>query len=250
MKSEAEKRIREALPHATPGRWEHVFSNGGREHYVYAPDAHYSPTLSGPVKVAWLPYSPGSNRDANDAAFIAACSPENITALLADRDEREAALRAEVERLKAAIDMQPSPPTREDMEWAGKVLAEKENDALRAEVEALRRTATDRAGIIDSVREWTRGVVNDNWALRAEVEALRADSERLNFVEQTFIEEGSGLELYPFGVDEQYAEDGNTVIDRKFVFGGNGRVGPTLRAAIDAALADGGEGRVMPCREK
>jgi len=102
---------------------------------------------------------------------------ENVRTLLADHVEREAALRAEVERLKAAIDTQPSPPTREDMEWAGKVhlaKAEKENDALRAEVEALRRTATDRAGIIDSVREWTRGVVNDNWALRAEVEALRA----------------------------------------------------------------------------
>jgi hypothetical protein len=97
--TEAEKRIREALPHATPSRWEHVSSNGGREHYVYAPDAHYSPTLSGPVKVAWLPYSPGSNRDANDAAFIAACSPENIAALL-----------AEIDRLRAAIDMQPSPP--------------------------------------------------------------------------------------------------------------------------------------------
>ena len=112
--TEAERAIREALPFATPGRWEHVFSNGGREHYVYAPDAHYRRDLPGPVKVAWLPPSPGSNRDANDAAYIAACSPENIAALLAeldavrienaklaDRDEREAALRAEVEALRA-----------------------------------------------------------------------------------------------------------------------------------------------------
>lgn len=91
--SEAERAIREALPFATPGRWEHVFSNGGREHYVYAPDAHYRRDLPGPVKVAWLPPSPGSNRDANDAAYIAACSPENIAPLL-----------SEIERLRAALE--------------------------------------------------------------------------------------------------------------------------------------------------
>lgn len=70
--------------------------------------------------------------------------------------------------------------------------------------------------------------------LTREREVMAKDAERLDFVEQTFIDEGSGLELYPFGVDEVFAEDGNTVIDRKFVFGEN--VGPTLRAAIDAAL--------------
>jgi len=97
--SEAERAIREALPFATPGRWEHVFSNGGREHYVYAPDAHYRRDLPGPVKVAWLPPSPGSNRDANDAAYIAACSPANIAAILAHVDAQE----AEIERLRAGL---------------------------------------------------------------------------------------------------------------------------------------------------
>lgn len=97
--SEAERAIREALPFATPGRWEHVFSNGGREHYVYAPDAHYRRDLPGPVKVAWLPPSPGSNRDANDAAYIAACSPENIASILAHVEAQE----AEIERLRAGL---------------------------------------------------------------------------------------------------------------------------------------------------
>jgi len=100
--TEAEQQIREALPFATPGRWEHVFANGGREHYVYAMDANYRRDLPGPVKVAWLPYSPGSNRDANDAIYIAACNPENISALLAEIDrltrERDEA-RAEREAL-------------------------------------------------------------------------------------------------------------------------------------------------------
>lgn len=95
--SEAERAIREALPFATPGRWEHVFANGGREHYVYAPGAHYRRDLPGPVKVAWLPYSPGSNRDANDAVYIAACNPENIAALLAQIDALRAALDAAID---------------------------------------------------------------------------------------------------------------------------------------------------------
>lgn len=57
---------------------------------------------------------------------------------------RADALRDEINLLRAAIDTQPSPPAREDMGWAGKVHlaeAEKENDALRAEVDALRADA-------------------------------------------------------------------------------------------------------------
>jgi len=55
---------------------------------------------------------------------------------------------AEIDRLRAAIDMQPAPPTREDIEWAGKVfLAEaeekidrltRERDEARAELERER----------------------------------------------------------------------------------------------------------------
>jgi len=119
---------------------------------------------------------------------------DDLTALLAD----QAALRAEVERLKAAIDMQPSPPTREDMEWAGKVhLAKAEND---------------------------------NWALRAEVEALRADAERFaSFAFPPFCDEYAGVDLYDqasiyasaFGREEPNRND--------YV--------AALRDAVDAAMA-------------
>ena len=90
----------------------------------------------------------------------------------AAENERDKA-RAEVERLKAAIDMQPSPPTREDMEWAGKVHlaeAEKENDALRAEVEALRaENEAVRSANIEG-KMWVDNAVEDIKQLTAALE--------------------------------------------------------------------------------
>jgi hypothetical protein len=62
---------------------------------------------------------------------------------------RADALRDEITLLRAAIDRQPAPPSAESIEWAGKAfLADslKENDALRAEVEALRAALEPFAG--------------------------------------------------------------------------------------------------------
>lgn len=60
--------------------------------------------------------------------FEEACSPENIAALLADRDEREAKLRAEVEHLRDLLRVEQALALRQDpfrcydieCEWFGR----------------------------------------------------------------------------------------------------------------------------------
>lgn len=82
-----EQRLRALASAASIGPWS-VHGNNCDEWYVYALHARYE-TLPGnpsPVKVAWVPWSPGTLRHEHDAAYIAAVSPDVVTALLDERD--------------------------------------------------------------------------------------------------------------------------------------------------------------------
>jgi hypothetical protein len=87
-----EQRLRALASAASIGPWS-VHGNNCDEWYVYALHARYE-TLPGnpsPVKVAWVPWSPGTLRHEHDAAYIAAASPDAVLALLdaLDAVERE-----------------------------------------------------------------------------------------------------------------------------------------------------------------
>ena len=87
-------RLRALASAASIGPWS-VHGNNCDEWYVYALHARYE-TLPGnpsPVKVAWVPWSPGTLRHEHDAAYIAAVSPDVVTALLDERDAAMALLR-------------------------------------------------------------------------------------------------------------------------------------------------------------
>lgn len=89
-----EQRLRALASAASIGPWS-VHGNNCDEWYVYALHARYE-TLPGnpsPVKVAWVPWSPGTLRHEHDAAYIAAVSPDVVTALLDERDAAMALLR-------------------------------------------------------------------------------------------------------------------------------------------------------------
>lgn len=96
------KRLRELAQAATKGPWKHLQSGRGYENYVYALDARYDVSWAGesPVKVAYFPHDPYGLRDALDAAYIAAASPDAILALLSrlESAERERDCAAEAQR--------------------------------------------------------------------------------------------------------------------------------------------------------
>lgn len=87
------KQLRELAQAATKGPWKHLQSGRGYENYVYALDARYDVSWAGesPVKVAYFPHDPYGLRDALDAAYIAAASPDVLLALLSrlEATERE-----------------------------------------------------------------------------------------------------------------------------------------------------------------
>ena len=88
-----EQRLRALASAASIGPWS-VHGNNCDEWYVYALHARYE-TLPGnpsPVKVAWVPCSPGTLRHEHDAAYIAAVSPDAILRLLDALDEARRAL--------------------------------------------------------------------------------------------------------------------------------------------------------------
>lgn len=96
-----EQRLRALASAASVGPWS-VQGNNCDEWYVYALHARYE-TLPGnpsPVKVAWVPWSPGTLRHEHDAAYIAAASPDAVLALLDALDaaerERDEAVREKV----------------------------------------------------------------------------------------------------------------------------------------------------------
>lgn len=98
MTDDTAARLRALASAASIGPWS-VHGNNCDEWYVYALHARYE-TLPGnpsPVKVAWVPWSPGTLRHEHDAAYIAAASPDAILALLDERDalrrERDEAQR-------------------------------------------------------------------------------------------------------------------------------------------------------------
>lgn len=68
-----EQRLRALASAASVGPWS-VQGNNLDEWYVYALHARYEtlPGNSSPVKVAWVPWSPGTLRHEHDAAYIAA----------------------------------------------------------------------------------------------------------------------------------------------------------------------------------
>ena len=90
------KQLRELAQAATKGPWKHLQSGRGYENYVYALDARYDVSWAGesPVKVAYFPHDPYGLRDALDAAYIAAASPDAILALLSRLESAERALDA------------------------------------------------------------------------------------------------------------------------------------------------------------
>lgn len=98
MTDDTAARLRALASAASIGPWS-VHGNNCDEWYVYALHARYE-TLPGnpsPVKVAWVPWSPGTLRHEHDAAYIAAASPDAILALLDERD----ALRRERDEMIA-----------------------------------------------------------------------------------------------------------------------------------------------------
>lgn len=83
-----EQRLRALASAASIGPWS-VHGNNCDEWYVYALHARYEtlPGNSSPVKVAWVPWSPGTLRHEHDAAYIAAASPDVVLRLLDALDE-------------------------------------------------------------------------------------------------------------------------------------------------------------------
>lgn len=109
-----EQRLRALASAASIGPWS-VHGNNCDEWYVYALHARYEtlPGNSSPVKVAWVPWSPGTLRHEHDAAYIAAASPDVVLRLLdaLDAAERERdALAADARRLDAI---------RKSLHWDG-----------------------------------------------------------------------------------------------------------------------------------
>ena len=88
MSDDTAARLRALASAASIGPWS-VHGNNCDEWYVYALHARYE-TLPGnpsPVKVAWVPWSPGTLRHEHDAAYIAAASPDVVLRLLDALDE-------------------------------------------------------------------------------------------------------------------------------------------------------------------
>lgn len=87
-------RLRALASAASIGPWS-VHGNNCDEWYVYALHARYEtlPGNSSPVKVAWVPWSPGTLRHEHDAAYIAAASPDVVLRLLDALDEARRGLR-------------------------------------------------------------------------------------------------------------------------------------------------------------
>ena len=102
MTDDTAARLRALASAASIGPWS-VHGNNCDEWYVYALHARYEtlPGNSSPVKVAWVPWSPGTLRHEHDAAYIAAVSPDVVTALLDERDAAVALLK------KHGIDYEP-----------------------------------------------------------------------------------------------------------------------------------------------
>lgn len=97
--TEAEQRIREALAAGpTPGPWVSFYKHKYDEWHVGVPLPGQS------MKLALFPDGCPTERPQADAEFIAACNPENIATVFADRGEREAKMQAEIERLRAERD--------------------------------------------------------------------------------------------------------------------------------------------------
>lgn len=104
-----EQRLRALASAASIGPWS-VHGNNCDEWYVYALHARYE-TLPGnpsPVKVAWVPWSPGTLRHEHDAAYIAAASPDVVLRLLdaldAARRGRDDSRAKERRALREAFD--------------------------------------------------------------------------------------------------------------------------------------------------
>lgn len=161
-----EQRLRALASAASVGPWS-VQGNNCDEWYVYALHARYE-TLPGnplPVKVAWVPWSPGTLRHEHDAAYIAAASPDAVLALL---DALDAAER-ERDRLDAALRASCIDAREELREMGGgcsrAVAAEAERDALAA----LLRTIKP---ILVTVREGSVPLDAPLASLIAEIDAL------------------------------------------------------------------------------
>ena len=161
--TEAEREIREALAAGpTPGKWFHCqpFQRVEKMRTIHGvvPAQRVDFVATEPEPVHKRIVIPMEGRESNvrseDMAYIAACSPENITTLLADRDEREAALRAELERERLRL-----------VACGVVAMANTPKSAAKArEMHEQYRSAS-----CDDVA----AAVDREMALRAEVEALR-----------------------------------------------------------------------------
>lgn len=101
MTGEAERMIRMAMAaEPTPGPWHFETRENWRTASLRGEPVGGRPNIVGHISASPLTGDPLAN-----AEFIAACSPGNISALLADRDAREAQLLAEVARLRARLEI-------------------------------------------------------------------------------------------------------------------------------------------------
>jgi hypothetical protein len=149
--NDAEKLIRESLADGpTPGPWHHDSDPIKNDplHRVRFRVTAKGRTITETYYSSAQPGAPFTSGEA-DNRFIAACSPENIASLLADRDEREAKMLAEIDRLRAAVQHEA------DCVEAAKAEIERltrERDEARAERDALAKQGEAFRHLVDACK--------------------------------------------------------------------------------------------------
>lgn len=154
--------VREAMAAGpTPGEWRYIVDDGDRKltaagaSGAFMRDTTYYP---------WCPDNEG------DWKLMAACSPANMTAILAHVE----AQAAEIERLTAALRAQPGAVNMDDVEWAGKVHLQ---DAQQ-EIERLHAVAQHEADCAEAYRAQVEMMIRERDELRRQLAEAELDAQR------------------------------------------------------------------------